>query len=55
MTRVTTSARRKLDTPLTTDRWRDYRPTSPRGWAKLVMLIAFGIAGLVIGLLFSPP
>jgi hypothetical protein len=52
MTRMTTSARRKLDTPLASDRWRDYRPTSQAEWAKLLILVAFAIAGLVSAILF---
>jgi hypothetical protein len=49
--RITTSARRKLDTPLTTDRWRDYRPTSREDWLKLARVAPWAVAGIAIAVL----
>jgi hypothetical protein len=47
MTRITTSARRRLDGPLATDRWRDYRAGTPLDWLK-VAICAMSIAGGII-------
>jgi len=39
---------------LTSDRWSDYRPTTVNEWAKLTVLLAFAVGGLVLALLFTP-
>jgi hypothetical protein len=48
MTRVTTSGRRRLDGPLATDRWRDYRPRSPLDWFKLAIFVASATGGIIL-------
>jgi hypothetical protein len=44
------SPRRRLDTPLTTDRWRDYRPKSASDWLGLAIMCAAAGAGIVVAI-----
>jgi hypothetical protein len=47
---VTTSARRRLDGPWSSDRWRDYRPKTPLGWFALAFMVLSFAGGIVIGI-----